>query len=49
MQKIADEKQTAGEHQIKFNTENLQGGIYFIKATLAGAEITEKLVVSLDK
>ncbi|MBA3706727.1 MAG: hypothetical protein H0W84_12750 [Bacteroidetes bacterium] len=29
--KISDEMQIIGTHQLKFNTENLQSGIYFNK------------------
>ncbi len=44
--KISEEKQMPGTHQLNFNVENLQSGLYFIKTTIEGREVTRKLIVN---
>nr|MBA3706493.1 T9SS type A sorting domain-containing protein [Bacteroidota bacterium] len=43
---IANEKQTAGEHELTINTTQLQNGIYFVRISSDNLEYIQKLIIS---
>ena len=47
IQTLIEEKQTAGQHQIKWNTDNLLSGIYFYTLKTENNIVTKKCIINM--
>ncbi len=45
VQSLIDEKQAAGDHQVRWNLTNLSSGIYFYSLVIGEQTITEKIII----
>ena len=49
IQTLIEEKQTAGQHQIKWNLDNLLSGIYFYTLKTENNIVTKKCIINMQK